>query len=42
MFIPIANQYLTKAGVSSKDRVESESIKSNDNDILAFNLHAPI
>ena len=26
--------YLTKASVSSKYRVEPESIKSNDNDIL--------
>ena len=27
-------QYLTKASVGSKSRVEPESIKSNDNDIL--------
>ena len=27
-------QYLTEANVSSKYRVEPESIKSNDNDIL--------
>ena len=27
-------QYLTKARVSSKYRVEPESIKTNDNDIL--------
>ena len=26
--------YLTKANVSSKYRVESQSIKSNDNDLL--------
>ena len=28
-------QYLTKVSISSKYRVEPESVKSNDNDILS-------
>ena len=40
MFIPLAYQIwktlkaISKQRVSSKDRVEPESIKSNDNDVL--------
>ena len=42
MFIPLAYQIwktlkaISNPGVSSKYRVEPESIKSNDNDILSY------
>ena len=34
LYLTNIRQYLTKANVSSKYRVEPEIIKSNDNDIL--------